>query len=106
LPSAVVAVMVVLPFETAVTTPIGLILAMDVLLELHVMLQEAFDGTMMAFIVSVSPTSSERFVKVKVIPVGVFGSFLHENAKKDIIARTINFKMFFPIGYFIQVFCC
>jgi hypothetical protein len=60
---------------------------------------------MMAFIVSVSPTSNERFVKVKVMPVGAIGSFLHENAKRDIIARKASFKMFFPIVYFIQVYC-
>lgn len=72
LPSAVVTVIVALPAETAVTTPLETV-ATDVFNDVQVtVLLVAFSGATVAVKVSVAPTSSVVSVLFKLTPVTAF----------------------------------
>jgi hypothetical protein len=63
--------------------------------ELHVMPLEAFAGLRTAFSVSFAPTYDIRLDGLILIPVGAIRSFfLHENAQRIIVARTVIFRTF------------
>ncbi len=69
-PFAVDAVIVAFPSLTAVTDPFSSTVAISGSLDVHVtVLSEAFSGSMVAVIVFVSPSVSERVVGSRVMPV-------------------------------------